>query len=349
MKNEKNDLFEKTPEDVWDLPSEMLCEIFLLYFDEEKGHIPLIVLPDEEIKKDEDKMHLISIHSIWFLDIKQKHDLDRVDLEYGGRMYFAKKFLVPSERKKRRAGSEEDQDETIVMILSLPTDLDIFGGDLLNIMTNTLISKYKYNLYHLIESELASQSIIKNGTHDMLIEKGNNIKSDVKTSLQGECQKYFFSVIKKTDATSLKIQKATSFLALRGLKFDHLMLDKKDIDFSNIRLFDMAENENEQPPDKNRAFKVISVNTIEDTKEVEVHIKNVMEEEFDNVRVKISFIKDFFEKDVLTETVSFWGPKEEVLFSFPLIEHGKEYLVQVLQEHFKEKLYSRTIELANMH
>jgi hypothetical protein len=101
--------------------AEQLCEIFLLYFDELRGHIPILICPDETIKEVPEKMLPVKIHSIWFLDIKTHSDVNRIDLEYSGRMYFAKKFLVPSRRKKERAGLENDNQEIMVLIVSLPT------------------------------------------------------------------------------------------------------------------------------------------------------------------------------------------------------------------------------------
>ena len=49
------------------IQAEQLCEVFLLYFDEKLGHIPILVSPEEVIKKNEETMQILRIHSIWFL------------------------------------------------------------------------------------------------------------------------------------------------------------------------------------------------------------------------------------------------------------------------------------------
>ena len=53
-----------------------LCVIFLLFYDEIRGHIPLLICSDESIKDDEEKMRSINYHSIWFLNKKEDADSD---------------------------------------------------------------------------------------------------------------------------------------------------------------------------------------------------------------------------------------------------------------------------------
>ena len=136
-------------------------EIYMLYFDESQGATPLLFYPNESIKNNLEKMRLIKIHPIWFLDIKEHENLNRVDLEYEGNMYFAQKFHVKSKRKKKRAGLMEETPETIILILSIPNDIDIFGSALLNKITDIVIKNFQNTIYYIIESEIIRSEIIK--------------------------------------------------------------------------------------------------------------------------------------------------------------------------------------------
>ncbi|MFX0058923.1 MAG: hypothetical protein ACFE8J_11550, partial [Candidatus Heimdallarchaeota archaeon] len=87
---------------------EELAVVYVLYFDEAKGHIPLLIYPDDRYKDDKKFMRPIRFHPIWFLGIDEQEVLDHIDLEFKGYTFFGKKFLTRSKRKKRRAGLEEE-------------------------------------------------------------------------------------------------------------------------------------------------------------------------------------------------------------------------------------------------
>ncbi|MBA7605491.1 hypothetical protein ES703_12624 [subsurface metagenome] len=80
-------------------------------------------------------MRPINYHPIWFLETEE---LDHIDLEYKGYAFFGKKFSAKSKRKKRRAGLEEETPETIVVVVSLPIELEIFGDDLIRKLTDEI-------------------------------------------------------------------------------------------------------------------------------------------------------------------------------------------------------------------
>ena len=102
---------------------EDLCVVYVLYFDEKRGHIPLLIYPNDKYKDDKNYMRPIKYHSIWFLPVEEQAGLDHIDLEYKKYIFFGKKFLTKSKRIKRRAGLEEETPETIVIIVSLPNDI----------------------------------------------------------------------------------------------------------------------------------------------------------------------------------------------------------------------------------
>jgi len=140
---------------------EEICIVYLLYFDEAQGHVPLLIYPDDKYKDDKKFMRPIKYHSIWFLSSDDLSALDHIDLEYKGFTYFGKKFFTKSKRKKRRAGLEEETPETIVVIVSLPTDIEIFGDGLIRKITEEIQDKYDEHLYKIIECEIAKEQVIK--------------------------------------------------------------------------------------------------------------------------------------------------------------------------------------------
>ncbi|MHC1590953.1 MAG: hypothetical protein ACXQS8_02610, partial [Candidatus Helarchaeales archaeon] len=117
------------PFDEYKLEETRFYQVFLCYFDETRGHLPLFTYPSY-LKNDEKELKIIKIHSIWFLDTTQE-DLQHVDLEYGDKIYLAMKFTGKSAREKARAGLTEETPETYVLILALPQNLAFLGSDLL--------------------------------------------------------------------------------------------------------------------------------------------------------------------------------------------------------------------------
>ena len=133
--------------------------------------MPLLISPDEALKENLEVMHLVKTHSIWFLDISDQTSPDRMDLEYSGKMYFAQKFLIPSKRIKRRAGLVEHNYDTIVSILVLPIDMDIFGGAF------RIKKHFKSKIYQLIEVEITKLKYLNLSLNNIKEIKGlNNLK-----------------------------------------------------------------------------------------------------------------------------------------------------------------------------
>ena len=196
---------------------EGLYEVFLLFFDETKGNVPFFIYPDETIKNNAEKMRPINIHTIWWMDMKDQAVMDHVDLEYGDKMYIARKFLTLSKRKKKGVKVDNYSPETIIIMLALPNDLYIFGSALLNQLTINIIKNFEGKLYHVIESEIAKEKIIKTPEVKKIIDQGDIIKERIKDIILVTCKHYFSSVINKSNIKSIKQQKALSYLSLNEL------------------------------------------------------------------------------------------------------------------------------------
>ncbi|MBD3195844.1 MAG: hypothetical protein GF317_12355 [Candidatus Lokiarchaeota archaeon] len=325
-------------------PLEELCYVYILYFDEAKGHVPLLMFPNEELKENKKFMRPIKFHPIWFLDIEESEALDHIDLEYKGYTFFGKKLLTISKRKKRRAGLDEDTPETIVIIISLPNDLDIFGDDLIGKILNIIKDDFEEKLYEVIQCEIAKEEVIKTPKVKECIAEGEKIKKKMRDTLRNTCKEFFSSVIKQTDSTSIKKQKAVSFLALKGVDFSHI-LEGANGSFSNLKIFDPNRKSSGEIKLK-RPFEIMDIHVVDDSHELEIMVRNNTENEYENIMVKITHVKEFFEKEVMNQMIEEWYPEEELLFISPIIPHINEYLFFLIQENDdQEKLLTKKIDV----
>jgi hypothetical protein len=147
--------------------------------------------------------------------------------------------------------------------------------------------------------------------------------------------------------TSIKQQKAISFLALKGFEVGHIVSDKGDGAFSNVKLFD-SNKKTEDDLKVKEPFSIISINIIEDSQELEFLVKNNMSREMNNLSIKITHVKEYFEREIMNQIVDFWFPGEELLFISPIIPYIDEYLFFIVEENYKgtyQKLLSKKVDL----
>ena len=325
-------------------PFEELAVVYVLYFDEARGHIPLLIYPDDSYKEDSKFMRPIKYHPIWFLGIDEQEALDHIDLEFKGYTFFGKKFLTESKRKKYRAGLEDETPETIVIIVSLPNKLEIFGDELIREITESVKKNFGPKLFTIIEAEILQANIIKSPKIKKIIEEGYLEKEKLSKLIDNISNHFFKNVIKKSDTSSIKMQKALSYLALKGIDVGHIESKNYKDSFSSIQLFDPS-SVSEPRYVKRGPFSIIKAIIIEDSQEIEILVRNNKKTEMNDITVKITHVKEYFEKEVMNEHIDHWFPKEELLFISPIIPHINEYLFIMTKADNKEKLISQKIDL----
>lgn len=326
-------------------PHEDLCIVYVLYFDEKKGQIPLLIFPDDRVRGDKRYMRPINFHPVWFLETEE---LDHIDLEYKGYAFFGKKFNAKSIRPKRRAGLEEETPETIVIIVSLPVELEIFGDDLIKLLTEKLRERFEDQLSEVIESEIASDAVIKTPKIQERISKGKIVKVFMRELIDKEIKGYFSRAIEnRSESPSLKNQKAISYFSLKGFEFSPLSNLRGEGTFTGVDLFDSKIQKSEELRTKS-LFSIASINFIENSQELEITVQNNSDEELKNMFITITHVKEYFEKEVMNQTVDFWYPQEELLFVSPIVPHIDEYLFSIKKGDGRgniEKKLSRRINL----
>jgi len=337
------DLFGSEPLEQKDA-FEKLYAVYVLYFDEEKGHIPLIIYPLdlEKLKDNKRFMRPIKYHSIWFMPVEEQAALDHIDLEYHRYIFFGKKFLTKSKREKRRAGLVEETPETIVIIVSLPSDIAIFGDEYIRLMTKEIKEKFDDKLFKIIESEIAKEQIVKTNQIKEVIKEGTKIKKDLSDLIAILSKEYFSNAIKRSDTTSIKQQKALSYLSLKGIDVSHLNSSSEDT-FSKIKIFDVGQK-NKEPLKIEKPNWIFNVNVAEDSQELEILVLNNFDKEFNNLSVKITHVKEFFEQEIMNQTIDVWYPKEELVFISPIIPYIKEYFFFIFNAK-NEQLISKRINV----
>lgn len=311
-------------------PKELLCVVYVLYFDEKRGQLPLLIYPNNQLRNNKKFMRPIQYHPVWFLDTQV--GLDHIDLEYNAYTFFGKKFFVKSNRQKRRAGLKEETPEIIVIIVSLPAEIDIFGDDLIRKLTAEIQEKFEDKLFEVIESEILKDDIIKTLKMQERIDEGKKLKVFMRELIDKTIKDYFSRILKKKSGTlSIKTKKAISYLALKGYEFSPLSSLRGYDNFSDIELYDPKKRVEEDLKSKSQ-FSITSINLVEDSQEIEIIIQNNMKEEIKNISIAISYIKEFFEKEISNEMIGIWYPEEELLFISPIVPYIDEYLISIKKQ-----------------
>jgi len=338
------------PKKKQEYPCEGLSDIYIMYFDESRGHIPLFIYPEEKFIKLRDNrtfMRPIKYHPIWFLTVDEQEALDHIDLEFKGYIFFGKKFLTKSKRIKSRAGMEDDTPETIIIIVSLPNDIEIFGDDLIRLLVEKIKEQFSDKLYELIEYDICKNEIIKTPKIKQIIKEGEKIKNDLNDLITVTCRAYFSTAIRQTDVSSIKQQKALSYLALKGIDVSHLRSEDGRDTFSNVKLFDPSLSSNESLKLKH-PFMISNIEITPDSHELEIIVRNNTDDEKQDLKVKITHVKEFFEKEVMNQHVDLWFPKEELVFISPLTPQVNEYLFFIIEQKTNRRVLSQKIDISTL-
>ncbi|MHA1890851.1 MAG: hypothetical protein ACTSYS_07665 [Promethearchaeota archaeon] len=324
---------EKTPKDDQrsSIELEHFCVVFLAYFDEARGHQLLLVHPpelknDEEFIKNESRT--IFIHSIWWMSVELQEELSHVDLEFNGRNYVAKKFQAPSFRPKRRSGMTETTPETVVLILSIPINLNPFAGDLINKLYTTLSTKFKNDFSCAIEKSICEVKIIKSPRDKEVCERGTKILE----KMHDEISKVFRDFGKNMQFTinsEEEKQKALAYLLYQDLK-------KKPLPVSEKNLFFEPASKHSKPMLENgkiEKIKLVDAYFNKDESKINFTLVNSSEEDLEQCSVHIAHLENFFEKYFYNIDIDYWFEDEELNFQFECIgkKIREEYLITVKQ------------------
>ncbi len=316
-----------------------LCEIYLLYFDEIRGIIPFLIYPNSIIKSDKEKMRPIETHYIKWIDLKEQAKFDGIELGYGEKTYFARKFITLTQRQMYKSKNKNDNYETISIILALPNDISIFGKDLLLKLTTNIIKNFEGRLFRIVESEIAKEEIIKTNIIKKIIKDGVDIKKEVNEIIKSTCKDFFSSVIQKVNIGSIKKQKSIANIALKSKSITHID-DVEEKTSLSKSYFSESKLKSEISL---RPLLIMSIKISENGREFEIIVQNNTETEFNSYFIRITYLKDFFEKEIMNQVIDVWYPQEELLFISPIIPNVNKYLFLI--GNIEKKVLTKIIDL----
>ncbi|MHA1276322.1 MAG: hypothetical protein ACTSRC_01140 [Candidatus Helarchaeota archaeon] len=303
-----------------------LYEIFLAYFDEAYGHMPLFTYPSH-LKKDKEECRIISIHSIWWLDTESQQDLEHVDLEYHNRNFLATKFKAKSLREKSRSGLTTETPETFVLIVSVPINLTPFGTNMLSTLFNK-IQDIKDELYILIEKELACEKPIKNQKDKEIIKKGETIESKLLKICEDSIPHITPDVLDTLIHVDNPEQENLAYLLLEDL---HVVEP-------GAREFNVSKTDTQVEPPKptesdvfKQKVEIQSINLMDNDQKLKITVKNTAGRSLKNITIRITHIQEFFEAASWSTTIDEWYANEELIFQYPRIiaENNDEYMLRI--------------------
>jgi hypothetical protein len=177
------------------------CQIYVLYFDEVKGLIPILIFSNDFFKKNEKQILPIKLHPILLLDSEKEKDFQQINLIYNGKVYCAKRFN--NKIKTENSGK-------LFIILILSKEYNIYVSNLLDVITNTIKKNFGDSLNQVIESEFLKENLIKSPKIIEIIKKGETIKANMKKHLKLIWKNYF-------ELKKYSIEKNQSHIEFEGI------------------------------------------------------------------------------------------------------------------------------------
>ncbi len=311
--------------------------VYLYFFDEIRGHIPLFVYPAGV--SNENEKRILSIHSIWWYQDKflTTSKFSTIDLELGGFVYSATLFFCYTHRTKRRSGMDSTKwkPERFVLIVKAPSEVSFIAQEILFELKTRIQSTIGEDLCFLVDSHLKIK--VNSEIREFIEEKSGNIRQQLKTLCN--------SLIPKIPIDTLKTQldkKNKSNISLnQDLK--HLFTEEtKKMHFS-IPKGKKIKNQNKKKEVvlglEPKRVKIVQVSCSEDNKIVRVVVRNYSSDYLINTLIKIYESQGFFGKDILISKVPQWEPKKDISLEFESTnEIGIIYFLKVEDEHGLIKL-----------
>ena len=263
---------------------------------------------------------------------------DSIVMELGKKVYFVEKFSIFS--------TDQYQLDNCAICLILPLDLRLCEEKLLNLIKEYIIKRFGYPLHRIIRSELIKFEIILTENKRDKILEGDLLKKQVLNLIHYLCSYFLNSRTDITDINEEKLQRAISFLESKGLKISHILGLNKNVDFSNIKLFEKTQK-NSIEYKIEQTFKIKSIKIIDFDKEIEIIIKNISQRIFNEINIRITQIYDLFEKEILNISLESWLLDEELLFSFPSQLYNFQFLISIIDLRSNKIIFSSKISLEN--
>jgi hypothetical protein len=321
---------------------ESLVGIYLCYFHEAKGHLALFTCP-ENLKNDVETLRIIQKHPVWWLgaeDFKEE-GLNRVDLEFGGKVYAATKFKAKSAREKQRAGMSPETEEVFVLIISVPVGIAKPLGDmLLSVLLKKIKESVLDKLYVLIEKDLVSSKPIKNDEDNKIIKDGEEVEKCL-SNLCDISVPVISSELMNALQSDVEKQRNLVYFLLNSM-YGVTGPQARSVPLSGKSAIETRAVE----PIPESPVELVGVEFVDNKKKLKITVKNNSEKGLDNIKISIAHIEEFFETYSWDTMVEVWFPYEELVFQYPRVDNDGEYILKI--EDRTQKLLVKRISIKEM-
>ncbi|MFX1456071.1 MAG: hypothetical protein ACFFDB_11920 [Promethearchaeota archaeon] len=159
-------------------------QIYIMYYDNLRGILPLLIVPDESVKQNNKAMKPIYYHPIWTLSNKDESESEYINLIYRGNIYIAKKYSFTIEKMGNKTLYVQPGFNKIVSILVLPKELNYFRKICLKLTLEDTIREFKPFFHKIICSEILKQDLIKIPRNKSIIREGEIVKENIRNILK---------------------------------------------------------------------------------------------------------------------------------------------------------------------
>ncbi|MFX0011469.1 MAG: hypothetical protein ACFE9R_14245, partial [Candidatus Hermodarchaeota archaeon] len=196
------------------------------------------------------------------------------------------------------------------------------GKSILKIICTLICDKYNKFLLCIIISELTKLEIIKSVEKRGIIDRGEYVKGKVLKDIELISLDYFSSIPDTSLRKSFKIHDAITFL--KSKEFDFSM--KKDSISSKIDL--LVQRKKFEPfLDRESRFE-LKLEKISNF-EIEMIMKNISKVVWKSVNIKIMYLKELFEKEIINIDIDDWLVEEQLSILLPLDSYFDGLLISI--------------------
>ncbi len=311
--------------------------VFLFFFDEAKGHLPLVTYP-KEIKENPKELQTIKIHPIWWLPDEEDENIEPAVFEFGNRGYIAKKFQAFSKREKHRSGMDASTLETFVLAIGAPRDFIFLGIELLGLLYSRILSVIGEKLYILCERELVLRKPFKKPADKEKIDQGNQIANEIVRICRETLPKLSVRRVKERKDVQTRLQQKMAQLFLE---------DTRTAPPQEVRSFAMGAKPEKTtaPSTRKDLFKIISSESNFEELKFFVNLQNKHHtfDYLEDITVTISKVKGFFEIDSFETIIPSWKKEEVIRLEVPLdLDPDYEILIRISDEN-QSKLFLKKL------
>ncbi|MFX1512256.1 MAG: hypothetical protein ACFFCQ_06690 [Promethearchaeota archaeon] len=309
----KSDFFDQNKQRTDTNALSSIVAVYLYFFDESRGHIPLLAYPHHWLNNQEENK-VLTIHSIWWLS-HNTEDLQHIDLEFGGRIFSACCFKCPSFREKSRAGLKSETPERLVLFVSAPTVMSPLSGELAYEITTKIKNKIKPDQIHaLILKDQVLRKIFKTAKDRAQIQEGLQAEKVI-SQIFSDCIPF----VRQNDIPNF----------LRSLRVQRTEIQVSE-DLGSRTDYDVGDSARLLINGLSKRKVCLNRVTLVGEDKIEIVLENCGGKLLDRAEIQISHISDLFETHSWNTSLDQWWPHEELVFQFPRIpEDENEYILSV--------------------